>query len=1010
MKYFLSLIFILFQYVGNSQIDQDGQTLIGVSLECNNLDQAQFEQDIEGVLANFIFTDNNSGACNGNVSYVLNSFIINSGFPYTCGVEIEVELDLNCDVFVENIVVTIALDDNSTPYDFTHGNVFGNLIDPNNSNINQCDQASLQADFDAWWMDIEMNGLNGSEFFEDACADSLTIISLNQTSIDFGLCMDSSVAPLTAVFDVEDECGNIQTFIYSYNVTDDEAPLLTGVIPPSLFECNSIITDGDIDAWIQDILNNGPSGNDYFDDACQDESLTPLDITLISGDPRPIDFTSCPAGIYEIEFEVSDQCGNVTVENFEFELEDTTPSTLDLSALTQTSILECDGTSAFWLQVQSDVETLILTHAVIADNCNDYNNLPLNINDFIITPNLSTLDHNDLTVNGGFPCLSIEFEITWLEPCTGNSLPAFFTYEINDNTGPIDNPSDPWPSVYVHHGCPDDPIDWPNFTLIDNCGENEIVDGNDFVTRVTPATCTFSGTADFAFEDNCGNQTTHSITWEADQSQNPFTTNGTTENIEFGIVLPECNRITCFDFTEANGNWHDDPVNITTTFSGFPRLGIDFQGGCPPYEIFISHVPAEGMQPLFDPNISYGGAMQCVELNDPTDVTWELIDDCGGAILVQFEVHIECSTSILDNDNDGSPASEDCDDNNPNNFPGNPEICDGLDNNCNGIVDEGFFTEVPVVSCFPTDSSITVRWLPIIDVSDYHVYLDDVFVDITVDQVYTINNLSANQNYTITIEANSINGCPSSRTDIVCSTLLPFIDNDNDGSPSTEDCDDNNPNNFPGNPELCDGEDNNCNGQIDEGLSFVTYFTDNDMDGFGEDNTGLVACEQPPGTTTESGDCDDTDHDINPSASEIPNNTVDENCDGIAEIIDLDGDGWNSDLDCDDTNGAINPGATEVPGNGIDEDCDGVDQPSAVHEIAGQTINIFPNPVADRLYIETDIPSLIYTLFSADGSLVQSGKLSSGVMEMVGLVSGIYVLKLGQADGQGYVLERILKN
>ena len=68
------------------------------------------------------------------------------------------------------------------------------------------------------------------------------------------------------------------------------------------------------------------------------------------------------------------------------------------------------------------------------------------------------------------------------------------------------------------------------------------------------------------------------------------------------------------------------------------------------------------------------------------------------------------------------------------------------------------------------------------------------------------------------------------------------------------------------------------------------------------------------------------------------------------------------------------------------------------------------NPVVDRLYIETDIPSLTYTLFSADGSLVQSGKLGSGVMEMVGLVSGIYVLKLGQADGQGYVLERILKN
>lgn len=72
-------------------------------------------------------------------------------------------------------------------------------------------------------------------------------------------------------------------------------------------------------------------------------------------------------------------------------------------------------------------------------------------------------------------------------------------------------------------------------------------------------------------------------------------------------------------------------------------------------------------------------------------------------------------------------------------------------------------------------------------------------------------------------------------------------------------------------------------------------------------------------------DCDDTNANINPGATEIPNNNVDENCDGIILIIDNDNDGWNSDDDCDDEDATINPGATDIPGNNIDEDCDGED-------------------------------------------------------------------------------------
>ncbi|MGB4846968.1 MAG: MopE-related protein, partial [Saprospiraceae bacterium] len=72
-------------------------------------------------------------------------------------------------------------------------------------------------------------------------------------------------------------------------------------------------------------------------------------------------------------------------------------------------------------------------------------------------------------------------------------------------------------------------------------------------------------------------------------------------------------------------------------------------------------------------------------------------------------------------------------------------------------------------------------------------------------------------------------------------------------------------------------------------------------------------------------DCNDFDTLINPGVLEIPNNLVDENCDGIVLTVDLDGDGFNSDIDCNDQDSTINPMAIEIPGNSIDENCDGLD-------------------------------------------------------------------------------------
>ncbi|MFV8751754.1 MopE-related protein [Nannocystaceae bacterium ST9] len=95
------------------------------------------------------------------------------------------------------------------------------------------------------------------------------------------------------------------------------------------------------------------------------------------------------------------------------------------------------------------------------------------------------------------------------------------------------------------------------------------------------------------------------------------------------------------------------------------------------------------------------------------------------------------------------------------------------------------------------------------------------------------------------------------------------VDADMDGVPSDLDCDDADPQNFPGNSEICDGQDNDCDENVDnDPIDAGTYFGDADMDGYGA-GEGFSSCEVPPGTSQVGGDCNDDDPDAYPDANDV---------------------------------------------------------------------------------------------------------------------------------------------
>lgn len=229
-------------------------------------------------------------------------------------------------------------------------------------------------------------------------------------------------------------------------------------------------------------------------------------------------------------------------------------------------------------------------------------------------------------------------------------------------------------------------------------------------------------------------------------------------------------------------------------------------------------------------------------------------------------------------------TSGDTDDNNPNINPGATELCNGIDDNSNSIVDDGIADNVTDVYGYGNVGECKVK------------------IDSCISGSWQTIQWAVNASAEVCDGKD--NDCDGSVDEGgVCSSTIYYCDGDTDGyisavqsgscssyncTPSGcsgtpgNDCNDAIAAIHPGATEICNGIDDNCNNQTDEGSIGTTSYHDFDNDTYGDAGDSTQVCPTPSGYVGNPDDCNDNDAAINPAAIEMCD-AIDNDCDGQAD-------------------------------------------------------------------------------------------------------------------------------
>ncbi|MBI5895304.1 MAG: hypothetical protein HZB24_04595 [Desulfobacterales bacterium] len=326
------------------------------------------------------------------------------------------------------------------------------------------------------------------------------------------------------------------------------------------------------------------------------------------------------------------------------------------------------------------------------------------------------------------------------------------------------------------------------------------------------------------------------------------------------------------------------------------------------------------------------------------DVCGDGIDqDCSGS-----DQACAPDPNNTDDDKDGYTENQgDCNDSNAAAHPGAVEACNNIDDNCNGQTDEGvlvsFYRDADGDTYGNAAAATQGCVAPSGYVTDNH-DCDDAVATVHPNAAEICNNIDED--------------CDAQVDEGVLLTFYQDGDRDTFGNAaittqacaapsgyvtSSNDCDDTRSTVNPVATEACNGLDDNCNAQTDEGV-LLTFYRDADSDTYGNAAATTQACTVPAGYVTSSNDCNDTLASVHPGASETCNE-VDDNCNGMSDepyvtfYRDADSDKHGnltvttracaaptgyvaSNDDCNDALATVYPGASETC-NGTDDNCNG---------------------------------------------------------------------------------------